>query len=144
MTDDGWEARMAARARQRAERREAARLAEKAAADPHRTHHTHLIGTSTVCSCGEYQGVTCVVIDPDEDLSQRACELCGMRGVAGPLNPHYGHHTHARAGTLTCSCGEAMGVICSAPTPDYNPDDDSCDLCGKPGVVRMQDRKATP
>ncbi len=76
---------MAARARQRAERRETARRAEEAANNPHRDHHTHLIGTSTWCSCGEFRGVICVVIDPDEDLSQRACEHCGMRGVAGPL-----------------------------------------------------------
>lgn len=81
MIDDGWEARMAARAHRRAERREAARQAEEAANDPHHGHHIHLDGTSVECSCGMDRGVVCAVIDVDIDPDTLSCDLCGKRGL---------------------------------------------------------------
>lgn len=72
---------MAQRARQRAAAREAAEEAERVARDPHSTHHTHLRGVGVECSCGDWWGVTCVAIDPDENPDEQVCDLCGARGV---------------------------------------------------------------
>jgi hypothetical protein len=89
MGNDTWAQRMS----QRAAIREAARQAEAETNDPHRDHHTHLIGTSVYCSCGEFQGITCVVVpffetaeEEDEFYDSLVCDLCGQRGLVRVSN----------------------------------------------------------
>jgi len=65
---------------------EEARIAEEN--DPHRGHHGHLRGTAVECSCGEFQGITCVAF-PDLSTEEKwaaweasqVCRVCGQRGV---------------------------------------------------------------
>lgn len=51
--------------------------------DPHAGHHQHLEGTGVICSCGEFIGVTCVIIPDDFDETAISCSICGQVGVAG-------------------------------------------------------------
>ena len=87
--DEGWEERMAARAAVRRERAEAAERAREEANDPHAGHHGHLIGTAVYCSCGEFEGITCVAFPGATREEWKAlgavsrCEACGQRGVSG-------------------------------------------------------------
>jgi hypothetical protein len=79
MSDEGWEARMAAQAAAR----EAARPPEP---DPdpypeHAGHHTHLIGVGVECSCGFFFGVTTVAFDDDYDPDKLFCSECGKQGA---------------------------------------------------------------
>lgn len=72
-----WEERMSIRAKARM----AAAEAQERANDPHREHHAHLAGTSVYCSCGEFQGVTCVAFDSDYNAAALSCRICGETGV---------------------------------------------------------------
>ena len=72
-----WEDRMA--------QNQARRPVIEAAGEDHTHdgHHTHLRGSCVECSCGEFFGVTCVVIDPAFDYATLRCGVCGEPGVAG-------------------------------------------------------------
>lgn len=76
---DTWEERMAAKAELRAAAAKAAKPDPRAG---HEGHHTHLSGTCVYCSCGEFQGVTCVAFIPGDDPREWSCDVCGARGVA--------------------------------------------------------------
>lgn len=60
---------------------EAERAAYERANDPHGSHHHHLRGTAVECSCGEFQGITCVAFGEDYDPAKLSCEVCGEPGV---------------------------------------------------------------
>ena len=74
-----WEERMAARPMAIASA-DPGRLANEDWAKfiaGHEDHHVHLEGTSVVCSCGRFEGTTCVVLDLPTDAGAWHCELCG-------------------------------------------------------------------
>lgn len=78
----------------------------------------------------------------EERMAQRARQRAAAREAAEEAqptasDPHGTHHHHFRGGAILCSCGELMGVVCTVIDPDHNPDDDSCDLCGAQGVIRL-------
>lgn len=77
-----WEERMAEKTEARNIIAEAEQIALEDATDPHKGHHHHLRGTAVECSCGEFFGVTCVVLPPEGfDYSSVHCEECGEPGV---------------------------------------------------------------
>lgn len=82
--DDGWEARMAARARDRASERIAPRL-QPLGRDRggHVGHHVHRTPLGTECSCGSDFQEACYVNEGEDQgwwESQR-CETCNRQGV---------------------------------------------------------------
>ncbi|MER7331697.1 MULTISPECIES: hypothetical protein [unclassified Micromonospora] len=73
-----------------------------------------------------------------EGMAQRARQRAATEQADQTArDPHSSHHTHLRGTAVECSCGELFGVTCVAVTPDNNPDERSCDLCGVQGVVRL-------
>ena len=60
-----WEDRMAAHAAERQAAAEAEEFLRDQADDPHAGHGTRLDGSAVYCSCGEFLGVTCVVIEDE-------------------------------------------------------------------------------
>lgn len=76
-----WEERMSLRAAERA-RKEMERQ-QREDEDLHADHHIHLDGASVYCSCGEFHGITCVIIPDDPHWYENLhCSICGKPGVA--------------------------------------------------------------
>ena len=91
-----WEERMAlqSEAKGRSYLKERKRQQQAAGGEYDRIHgglHVHLQGTSVYCSCGQFNGVTCVAF-PSEwatmtdeevqaDIDALSCDICGKRGA---------------------------------------------------------------
>lgn len=91
-----WEERMAiqSRAKGRHYLQEQERQRQAAYSEYNRIHgghHRHLQGTAVYCSCGQFEGITCVAFPPEwaamageeiqAAIDAQACSICGERGV---------------------------------------------------------------
>ena len=108
---------MAARAAVRTAKAEAAERARQEADDPHGGHHGHLIGTCVHCSCGEFQGVTCVVFPGGTPGELEAlygalrCKACGQRRVSGPLEQGWEPPPYPPSGAYEAIAGMLCDLI---------------------------------
>jgi hypothetical protein len=82
-----WEQRMAERAAIRMREQRVTPEPSDYDFEEHREHHRHLSGTEVFCSCGHYQGTTCVGIPDDYDPDSYTCHICGALGVSGIARP---------------------------------------------------------
>lgn len=79
MSDDGWEARMSARAQARGAAGvrlpDGRPLSDAPYGRRHEGHTQHWCGSAEMCSCGAILGTTCIAIP--EDYVPEPCPVCG-------------------------------------------------------------------